>query len=327
MLAEIELIKEVITHPDADRLDIVKVKGFPAIVSRGAFKVDDKVLFIYPDTVLPESPWAEFYKKFNKKRVKAQKLRGIWSFGIVVSLEDVGLDDSFNVGDDVSSLGITKYIAPVPQVYGGVGGLPVNLPKTDEIMFQNIDISKYFGKKVDVTLKIDGSSWTAYCIRDEKEPDGFRFGITGRSVDFDVDKENIYTVHNKVYDVENVLKSFCIENDVSLAIRGEVYGQGLQKSSNNPHSKLKIDLALYSVFNFDEMKYERTESKYYIFKVAKLLNMKTVPMVEEGVEFNQELIDKYLTPKKLNGQSFEGVVINTEEDSFKIINMDYDSRK
>jgi RNA ligase (TIGR02306 family) len=327
MLAEIELIKEVTTHSNADRLDIVKVKGFPAIVSRGAFKVGDKVLFIYPDTVLPESPWAEFYKKFNKKRVKAQKLRGIWSFGIVVSLEDVGLDDSFNVGDDVSSLGITKYIAPVSQVYGGVGGLPVNLPKTDEIMFQNIDISKYFGKKVDVTLKIDGSSWTAYCIRDENEPDGFRFGITGRSVDFDVDKENIYTVHNKVYDVENVLKSFCIENDVSLAIRGEVYGQGLQNSSNNPHSKLKIDLALYSVFNFDEMKYERTESKYYIFEVAKSLNMKTVPMIEKGVEFNQELIDRYLTPKKLNGQSFEGVVINTEEDSFKIINMDYDSRK
>jgi len=327
MLAEIELIKEVITHPDADRLDIVKVKGFPAIVSRGAFKVDDKVLFIYPDTVLPDSPWAEFYKKFNKKRVKAQKLRGIWSFGIVVSLKDVGLDDSLSVGDDISSLGITKYVAPAPQVSGGIGGLPVNLPKTDEEMFQKIDISKYFGQKVDVTLKIDGSSWTAYCIRDESESDGFRFGITGRSVDFDVDKENIYTIHNKTYNVESMLKCFCVENDVSLAIRGEVYGKGIQNNSNNPHSKLELDLALYSVFNFDEMKYERTGSKYYVFNINRALNMVTVPIVEKDVEFNQDLIDKYLNSKKLNGQSFEGVVINTVEDSFKIINMDYDSRK
>ena len=75
------------------------------------------------------------------------------------------------------------------------------------------------------------------------------------------------------------------------------------------------------------MKYERTKSKYYIFEVARELNMKTVPMIEKNVEFNQELIDKYLNVKKLNGESFEGVVINTEDGSFKIINMDYDSRK
>lgn len=39
-IASVERINEVSAHPNADRLDIVKVLGYNCIVPRGKFEVD-----------------------------------------------------------------------------------------------------------------------------------------------------------------------------------------------------------------------------------------------------------------------------------------------
>ena len=84
-LASIERILEVLKHPNADALDIVKVLGYQCIVKKDQYKVGDLVVFIQPDTVLPDAEWSAFYKS-KSNRVKAIKLRGSWSMGIVESL-------------------------------------------------------------------------------------------------------------------------------------------------------------------------------------------------------------------------------------------------
>jgi RNA ligase (TIGR02306 family) len=84
-LASIELISEINCHPNADKLDLAKVLGYTCIVEKGKYKMGDAVVLIQPDTVLPNEPWAEMFKK-RGNRVKAIRLRGHFSFGIVMPL-------------------------------------------------------------------------------------------------------------------------------------------------------------------------------------------------------------------------------------------------
>lgn len=84
-LASIELINKVEKHSNADSLDIVEVANYKAIVKLGSFKEGQKCVFIFPDSVLPDKPWAAFYRS-KSKRVRACKIRGVWSMGIVEHL-------------------------------------------------------------------------------------------------------------------------------------------------------------------------------------------------------------------------------------------------
>src|ERR1017187_5871037 len=103
-LASIERIKKVTKHNNADSLDIVEVLGFNVIVKLGQFKENDLVVFIQPDTILPNEKWAEFYKA-KSSRVKAIKLRQVWSQGIIESLSILPSSlENFKEGDEVSQV-------------------------------------------------------------------------------------------------------------------------------------------------------------------------------------------------------------------------------
>lgn len=92
-LATIEVVREVKHHPNADRLDIIKVLGY----------------------------------------------------------------------DVTELLGVTKYEPALPANLQAKGGLPFNIPRTDEERWQNLrNLESLFGTPVDVTLKIDGQSGTYY---------------------------------------------------------------------------------------------------------------------------------------------------------------------
>jgi tRNA-binding EMAP/Myf-like protein len=158
-LASIELISEINPHPNADKLELAKVLGYTCIVEKGKYKAGDAVVLIQPDTVLPDEPWAEMFKK-RSSRTKAIKLRNVWSFGIVMSLttffDDVKSVMDMTPGTEVSHLiGVTKYEAPQPQQLDAKGPLPYGLGKTDEERYQNI-LDLPFGEDVMVTLKMDG---------------------------------------------------------------------------------------------------------------------------------------------------------------------------
>lgn len=161
-LASIETIKSIEKHPNADALDIATVLGYRCIVGRDAFSPGEKVVLIQPDTVLPDEPWAEMFRK-RSNRVKACRLRGEWSFGIVMPLStwpQIGFDDIVP-GTEVSDIiGVTKYEPPAPQDLSAAGHLPTNLPKTDEERWQNIEALP-FGEVCDITLKVDG------CLKDD----------------------------------------------------------------------------------------------------------------------------------------------------------------
>lgn len=327
-LAHLQPILSVEHHTNADALDLVQVLGYKAIVKRDQWKVGDLCVFIEPDSVLPDQPWTAFYKA-KSTRVKAIRLRGLWSFGVVESPANVGYTGPLTAGLDVTEvLGITKYEPPAPQDLNASGPYGYGIPKTDETRYQSIPPSDLpaWGTLVDVTLKVDGQSWTAFVKLNE---DGtMDRGIGGRSLLYRLDSDNAYTRHEKRYGVLDKLETFCRANRVSLAIRGESYGQGIQKGGYNPHSKVPSGLALFSTWLIDERRYASKGHPLYIHALAPQLGLSTVPMIEQDVPLTAELIQRYDEGlEQLNGQPFEGVVIQHAGGSFKVINKAYDARK
>lgn len=323
--ATIEIISEVKAHPGADRLDLVKILGFQCVTQKGLYKNGDKIVYIRPDSLLPEEDWAIEYRKYSPSRIKAVRLRHEWSEGIIVPFNILPVDLSDKeVGEDVSSLiNVVHWDPPVPQDLSAKGLLPYGIGKTDEERFENLIDELPFGETVDITLKVDGQSCSYYYNYETKE-----FGVLGRNLEFKSDAVNNYTSHVKTYDIENKLREFCEKEKISLCLRGESYGQGIQGMKINPHSQLPKGWAMFSVYITSERRYARKGDKYYFLEIAKELNLPTVDIVEKDVVLTKDTLTHYSTGiKKLNDKYFEGVVIQHPKGSFKVINKHYDSEK
>ncbi len=316
-LASIEQVHTVEKHNNADALSVCGVRGFRAITKLNQFKVGDSVLFVQPDCVLPDKEWAAFYKS-KSNRTKAIKLRGVWSEGIIESLENVGINTHLAIGTDVSELlGITHYEPPIPKELNAKCNLRFGLFKSDEERFNNLDNIPY-GEEVIVTLKIDGQSSSYGCKKNEEQLDTF---ITSRSLELKPECVNNYTLIEKKYNILNKLKA----DNKSLCLRGEIYGLGVQSFANNPHSKLPLDFAAFNLLDLEKMEYlPFTECVKFCDKFG----IPTVPIIEKAI-LTPELIKKYSEDlTEINGKSFEGVVIKRSNgQSFKIINKSYDSKK
>ena len=377
MLATIEKIENVRSHPEAERLDVVSVLGFDCIVPKGKFQGAETIVFIQPDTVLPkDKAWAESYLKYAPTRVKATKLNSkftVWSCGLVVTLDELSEFNlsKYKIGTDVSNIiGVTKYEAPIVTKGGssyGIRSLPYGIPKTDENRYENLRDLPY-GELVDVTRKVDGSSATFYySLRDDK------FGICSRSLDLKLKREfsaieekaqtvlyelskykhtkyignyiykfvrfvedrfdlstkftdNEFTKVAEQLNIEAKLKAFCQEHGKSLALRGEVYGNGINASKPNLDAKKPLGFALFSVYDIDTHEYVSPQSNFYFIKVAEKLDIPTVDVLESNAEFTPQLVEKYK-----NADGIEGVVINHSDGlkrkSFKILSLKYDSLK
>lgn len=324
--ATIEIISEIIPHPEADRLDLAKILGFQCVTQKGLYQGGEKIVYIRPDSVLPEEPWTDDYRKYSPKRIKAVKLRNRWSEGIICPMNILPIDlSNREVGEDVSDiLKVNHYEPPVPQDLSAKGGLPYGVGKTDEERFENFKENELpFGQTVDITLKVDGQSCSFYYNHENKE-----FGVLGRTLEIKKEAVNNYTLNAVKYNIENKLKEFCEREQVSLCIRGESYGQGIQGIENNPHAKKEKGWAMFSVYIMNEREYARKGHKYYFLNIAEELHLPTVDIVEPNVVLTKDLIEKYSTGiDKLNGVPFEGVVVQHERGSFKIINKKYDSLK
>jgi len=350
-LATIEQIKDVRKHPNADRLELVDVLGYQLVCEKGIHKPGDVVVYIQPDTVLPDEPWAETYRKYSPKRVKAVKLRGEWSEGIIVRWEQLkgilaeglffmpknqpdcvlGPDDERVVNDqyvgmDVACvINVFKYEPPAPQDLSAKRALPFDIPKTDEERWENIEDNTLFGSICDVTLKIDGQSWSAFYNHETKE-----CGVCGRTLEFKDGVKNRFTAHLDRYpNMKSRLIEYCTMFKRSICIRGESYGPSIQNLKLNPHSKGESGLAIFSVYLIDERRYARKFDPMYFVTFCDVLDLPMVPILEENAILTPELIRKYSIEMKTlpSGDHFEGVVINHRKGSFKVINKYYDANK
>lgn len=169
-------VGNVSDHPWADRLSLASVWGYVCVVGKDTFKAGDKAVYIPEGAVVPEDILTEMGlvgKLAGKARniVKATKIRGILSQGLLYIPEDKGILDA-GVGADVGeALGIHKYIEPLPiHLYGDVDYVGESLLIKYDI--ENIKKHKGSipdGKQVVYTEKIHGTWCMVGVLREPDE--------------------------------------------------------------------------------------------------------------------------------------------------------------
>lgn len=331
-MIQLTQILEIKKHPNADKLDLAKILGYQCVVPKDVYKPLDYVWFIEPDSCLPKhNEWAKSYLQYCPTRIKAIKLRGEWSEGLVISYNELlpylpvkEILDELTNSEIAERLGITHYEPPAPNDLQAKRYLPFSIPKTDEYRYESVDNSNIpYNELVDITRKVDGQSCSFYYNIETDE-----FGVLDRSLEMKEECTNNYTAHVERYDIKNKLIAYCKKVGKSLCIRGESYGQGIQGMQINPHSKKNKGWAMFSVWLIDERRYAYKGDDLYFINVAKELNLPTVDIIATDVKLTPEIIQYYSKDiEQLNGESFEGVVINHSAGRFKIINKYYDSKK
>lgn len=174
-------------HPNADSLSIVTVFSDYKVVTRlDEFKEGDLVAYFAVDSILPETPEFSFLDSKTRKRLRAKRLRGVFSMGLVIKAPE-----GFNEGDSVEEhYGITRYI-PLEERDGykerpkdgfernGFNGSNEKNPKNFVISHYDLEPLKKLGfnlvegEEVYVTSKLHGEAIAFLCTDLEEESEKF----------------------------------------------------------------------------------------------------------------------------------------------------------
>lgn len=328
-LATIQKITEINNIPKADAIDVATVLGWKVVIKKNEFQVNDLVVFIQIDTLLPPTSWNEFLhdKKDPEKKIRLRtvKMRGQISQGLVVPISVLGERmTEFEEGDDVTQiLGIEKYEKPIPtQLNGSMrSGFPTLIPKTDEILVQNVPgvLEEMRGKNAYWTVKVDGTSGTFANIEGEVH-------ACSRNTSWLESETNTYWQMVEKYNLKEILLK-----SGDIAIQGEVAGPSIQKNTAGLSEQQLFVFDIYDIrnacrYNFDQL-----------VDFCQLHNLPMVPVFKEE-EFNYDSMDELLeiaveAKYPENNKPAEGLVVRPEVEayseaisgrmSFKVMNNKY----
>lgn len=339
LIVNVVKIDKVETHPNADKLDIAFVKGWQVIVGRNEYKAGDKVIYVPPDTIVPQSLIEKYNLAFLSKdgRLKTIKLRKVLSEGLILPAEN-----HLKEGDSVVELyGFKKWEEPVSN--RGLGNTQQQKKRVGNLNFdkytdiENIknypnEFTKY--DYVVVTEKIHGTNFR--CGRLLKTSHNkilnffyklfkiyeFVYGSHNVQLKFDLTKKNVYQDIVVKYNLDKIV-------DCDTIIYGEIYGKGIQDLTYN---LTDIDLRVFDIkHNGKYLDYNKLEA------LCRTYQLTLVPFLYMG-DFDLEKVKSLSTGNSVlaDNQMKEGCVVRSyyEEKTLtlgrkilKVINVDYLTRK
>lgn len=200
-------------HPNADRLELARVRGWQCCVVKGQFQEGGLGIYIPVDAVLPDALVESLgIRKNYHKRLRTIKLRGLVSQGLLISAGQGNVE-----GQDVTeSLGITKYDPPIPvHMAGQVRSEHAAFQKyTDIENWKNFPDLLRLGEEVIVTEKVHGTNFRAAMLDGELHVGSHRLSLVE-------DPANLYWRAAALLG----LKERLFEGEL---LYGEVYGHGVQ---------------------------------------------------------------------------------------------------
>jgi hypothetical protein len=106
-------LRSIKAHPNADTLSIATIHdNYPVIFKTGEYKLGDLVAYVPVDSIVPDTEeWAWLGSEPEHRRIKAKKLRGVFSMGIITHLPKpiVSLGPWYEGANVAAAMGITKY--------------------------------------------------------------------------------------------------------------------------------------------------------------------------------------------------------------------------
>jgi RNA ligase (TIGR02306 family) len=303
-------VSGIVPIENADNIEAVLIGDYKSIVKKGDFTVGDRIAYI-PEGALVPIPLLEEMGLIGKlsgkqkNRVKAIKLRGCLSQGLVLSYGDVLKKYATNpvkrilalwrlrLGADVSNiLGIIKYEPIVPAKFRGV-----LKPHPYTLNYDIENIKKYNrviedGEQVSMTEKIHGTLLQVG-IRPNQSIYITSKGLGKAGViieDKEVNAGNTYIrAFHKYIGANTMLKlQEALGGQEQVTLFGEVFGIGIQ------------DLGYHQTENqfraFDIYVGNKGQGRFLPVDAFRLLcseyQIFTVPELYRGA-FSKEILDKY----------------------------------
>lgn len=267
-------IDEILPFPDPNThsLELAKIKGWIVVVGKNSYAKGDKVVYIEPDSVIPKNLEDKLWE--NSKiarpkdgRIRAIKIRGVISPGLIASLDVCGLDPNTQINTEVSNkLGITKYTQPTNTKTNKNLEKSFKRPHLDfskytdiENFKRNLDVLNE-GEQVYVTLKLHGTScrfgWAKSVVEDfrpivEISKSGLKFNLKDNlrcikqrvlkllnklpEYEFVIGSRNLEIYKDtKTYYKENVWEKVAMQYKDKLGpgefLFGEIVGKGIQQN-------------------------------------------------------------------------------------------------
>ena len=167
-MAYVVTVKDVKPIEGKDRIEYVSFKENDySVIAQKGLKTNDKVVYIEVDSILPVDEKFEFLRSrcfkesLNGFLIKAMKMNGLYSFGIVFKPSDLGLDASElkSKQDLTDTLGVRKY-EPIEDRSPVENKLPP-LKKRIKSLLMRYSLTRPIGRKLFVKSleKEDFPTW------------------------------------------------------------------------------------------------------------------------------------------------------------------------
>lgn len=240
--AEIVKVTQVLPHPNADRLEILRfeMKGtgeasYEVISQKGTFGIGSLAAYLSSDTVVPThlTEFSFLTERADGKgkthyRLRAARLRGVFSQGLLVPAPE-----GMAFGDSVAEhFGVTYHSAPSDEPRGQSQGPSGKAPKVQPFPIYGVDSLKKNprlfseGEPVLVTEKIHGTNFRFGWIRRRLLgiPVGWRFVVGSHRVIKETGSRDWYGTDNYTEAAARLGLAEKTKAHRGLVFYGELYG-------------------------------------------------------------------------------------------------------
>ena len=295
--------------------------GYECMVSKDT-QPGQLVAFIQEGAILPVKDNWEWLRKrcfkesINGFLIKPMKFSTIKSWGLIVPLNELGLEESvykkFKAGDDITDLleirkyepiedasptksdskksypkwvkfclghFLTRWIGRIWQKnhQNSVGGFPSNYcEKSDETSIQNMKNILVSNQEVEVYVTQKLEGQSFTAMLDIDDKK-HKFFVCSRNNAYKLVCNNDFWTTAKRYNIENKLKELLKRDGVYYIIQGEQCGPGIQ---NNIYQLKNIEWFIYTIKTFNPITKENIQLSWdKIVDISEYLGIKTVPFV------------------------------------------------
>lgn len=312
-------IGNVEKHPNADTLSITECEGCPVIFRTGDFKMGQYAIYVPVEAVVPlDNPAFSFLSdKEGKKtyRIKAKKLRGIFSMGLLVSLEALPPGTMINANgqpnDFAEVLKITKYVEPEKNMPTGASNRERNPPDSSTAPIYDVESFRKYknvfepGERVIVTEKIHGMN-ARFVFRKADDEEAPRLFV-GSHNHFNKETEaNIWWKIARLHGLDTKLS-----NAPNMVLYGEVYGQ----NQDLKYGTTAEDPLRFAAFDV----YDKTQGRYLDYDDFRAFclerDLPTAPVLYDGPFDLEKIAPLCDGPSTIDPQQIrEGFVVKPEKE-------------